>query len=98
MKTITIKPRQTIYDVALEQYGTCEAVGDILRLNPELENDSAALAARGINSVGVAELWFDVALDPGQMLVVDPDNGIRKSNIIKELRIDITTYENGTDN
>lgn len=97
MKTITVKPHQTIYDVALEQYGTCEAVGDILRLNPEPENDPTALAVRGINSVGATELWLDIALEPGLMLVVDPDNGIRKSNITKELRTDITTYENGTD-
>ena len=45
MKTITVKARQTVYDIALEQYGTCEAVGEILALNPDVGNDPAALAA-----------------------------------------------------
>ena len=48
MTTATVKARQTVYDIALEQYGTCEAVGEILALNPQIANDPEALVQLGI--------------------------------------------------
>lgn len=94
---ITTKARQTIFDLALEQYGTCEAIGEILALNPDIANDPRALAARGIDSIRDESFYLDVALEPGTELTVDPDSMIRKSNIIKELDTPITTYDHGTD-
>ena len=47
MTTATVKARQTVYDIALEQYGTCEAVGEILALNPQIANDPEALVQLG---------------------------------------------------
>ena len=54
MTTATVKARQTVYDIALEQYGTCEAVGEILALNPQIANDPEALV----------QLWIDSSGDP----------------------------------
>lgn len=48
MKKVTAKANQTIYDVAIEQYGTCEAVGKLMQDNPGMENDLQAVTEAGI--------------------------------------------------
>ena len=48
MKKVTAKANQTIYDVAIEQYGTCEAVGKLMQDNPGMENDLQAITEAGI--------------------------------------------------
>lgn len=58
MTTATVKARQTVYDIALEQYGTCEAVGEILALNPQIANDSEALVQLGIDSIGETGFYW----------------------------------------
>ena len=93
MKTITVKARQTVYDIALEQYGTCEAVGEILALNPDVANDPAAL---GIDSVSEAGFYLDVAVDKGAQLRIDDDSTLMRKNALKEITSEITTYQYGT--
>ena len=39
MKTVTVKPNQTVFDILVEQYGTCEALAELLENNPNLENE-----------------------------------------------------------
>ena len=39
MKTVTVKPNQTVFDILVEQYGTCEVLAEFLENNPDLEND-----------------------------------------------------------
>jgi hypothetical protein len=96
MKTITVKARQTVYDIALEQYGTCEAVGEILALNPDVGNDPAALAAQGIDSVSETGFYLDVAVDKGAQLRIDDDSTLMRKNVLKEITSEITTYQYGT--
>ena len=36
MKTVTVKPNQTVFDILVEQYGTCEALAELLENNPNL--------------------------------------------------------------
>ncbi len=93
MKTATVKKNQTLYDVALEQYGTCEAIDELLRNNPDLRNDSEALAAQGIDGVNDPALYLDVALQPGLSVIVDTDSPLLERRIVKELNTEITTYE-----
>lgn len=93
MKTVTVKKNQTVYDLALEQYGTCEAVGELLRNNPALRNDPAALAARGIDSVNDPALYVDVALLPGMEAAVDPASPLAERPTVREINSDIMTYE-----
>lgn len=96
MKTITAKANQTLHDVAIEQYGTVEAVGEILNNNPMLQNDPSALAAINIDALHDDGFYIDVALRVGQQVQIDTDSFTRKQMIIKEITSDITTYEYGT--
>lgn len=96
METITVKERQTLFDIALEQYGTCEAVDELLRLNPDIANDPAALTAAGIDSIADKGFYLDLPVETSMQLVYDPDSMLRRDNILKELRNDITTYDYGT--
>lgn len=95
MKTITVKKHQTLFDIALEQYGTCEAVGEILALNPGLENDPAALAQLGIDSIRHTAFYIDAAVAPGMRIRVDENSAWVRKNTLKELTNDITTYRHG---
>lgn len=92
MKTVKVKPNQTIYDIALEWYGTCEAVGEILANNPDIRNDTAALTALGIESVGESDFYLDVAVDPGADILIDTASPFMRANIVKEIKRDITTF------
>lgn len=93
MKTVTVKKNQTVYDIALEQYGTCEAVGELLHNNPDLRNDPEALAAQGIDGVTDSAFYLDVALQPGTQVIVDTDSSLMERLVVKELTSQITTYE-----
>ncbi len=95
MKTIKAKQNQTIYDVALEQYGNAEAVGEIMVNNPNLRNDPVALAALGINAIVDTGFYIDVALLPGMaMLINDTDSPLMRPAILKEIADEeITTFD-----
>lgn len=96
MQTITVKENQTLYDFALEQYGTCEAVGELLQLNADIINDPAALRARGIDSIADDAFYLDIAVESDTQIIVDPNSMLRQNSVVKELTTDITTYDNGT--
>ena len=32
MKTVTVKPNQTVFDILVGQYGTCEALAEFLEI------------------------------------------------------------------
>ncbi len=95
MKTVKVKPNQTIYDIALEQYGNVEAVGEIMVNNPDLRNDPAALAALGINAIEDDGFYVDASLLPGAaVLINDTDSPLRRPAILKELAgEEITTFD-----
>lgn len=96
MTTATVKARQTVYDIALEQYGTCEAVGELLALNPQITNDPEALVQLGIDSISETGFYLDVAVAPGAQLYIDDDSDLMRKNTLKEITTDITTYQYGT--
>ncbi len=95
MKTVKAKPNQTIYDVALEQYGNVEAVGEIMVNNPDLRNDPAALAALGINAIADTGFYIDVALLPGAAIAINnTDSPLIRPSVLKELAgEEITTFD-----
>lgn len=92
---VTVKDNQTILDIALEHYGTADGISEILNLNPTLTNDSAALIQQGISP---GDLYLDVMIKPGTILLVDENSRMVQKNTVKEIDDDITTYEHGTDN
>lgn len=92
MKTITTEANQTIYDLAVEHYGTTEAVGELITLNPHLTNDPAALAAVGIDYIADTSFYADVAVLAGTKLTIDERSRTIKQNITREIKRTITTY------
>jgi len=92
MKKVTAKANQTIYDVAIEQYGTCEAVGKLMQDNPSMENDLQAITEAGIEESD-RSFYFDLPLPEGSTLLVDTDSRLIEKNILREIDKDVTTYD-----
>lgn len=93
MKTVKAKDKQTIMDVALEQYGTLEAVGEILANNPGLINDAHSLAALGIDAASTSDFYPDVMLEAGQSIEIDDSSELIRSNVLRQINSDITTFD-----
>lgn len=94
MQTIIVKLNQTIFDLAAEQYGTCEAIGEILKNNPDIRNDKAALTALGVDYLSDPEFYIDAPVEVGFKLQIDTDSKLIKTSITKEINTDVTTYDN----
>lgn len=92
MKKVTAKANQTMYDVAIEQYGTCEAVGKLMQDNPGMENDLQAVTEAGIKESD-RSFYFDLPLPEGSTLLVDTDSRLIEKNILREIDKDVTTYD-----
>lgn len=80
MKKVTVKFNQTVYDVAIEQYGTCEAVGEIIDNNPELTNTNS-------------DFCFDMALRADSTLLINTDSRLIKKNILRDIDKEVTTFD-----
>lgn len=92
MKTETVKPNQTILDLAVQHYGTCEAIGQILSDNPDIRNDKNALTALGIDYLAGMDFYPDVPVETGFALMVDTDSKLIKTSVIREINNDVTTF------
>lgn len=97
MKTIKTSPSQTLYDVAVQWYGTTEAVGELMRNNPALENDPGELVKLGIDYLQERSFYPDAALLPGQAIQIDESSFLLKQTVVQQLRNkEISTYDYGT--
>lgn len=92
MQTITVKQNQTIYDIAVQYYGTLDAVAEILNNNPGIQNDKNALVAVGVDYLADSNFFLDIAVEPGFKLLIDNSSNVLNNNIIKEIDTDITTF------
>lgn len=92
MKTITVKPNQTLFDLAVENYGTSEAVAEILKNNPDLRNDKAAMTALGVNYTSNSGFYLDAPVETDFQLQIDTDSKQIKTSIIKEITTEVTTF------
>lgn len=93
MKTVNVEPNQTLFDLALQYYGTVEALHEILSNNPDLENDPAALIALGVDMLQRGVFRLDVAVRPGFRLKIDETSKLIEDNVLKKITNSITTYE-----
>lgn len=97
MKTIKTVANQTLLDVAVKYYGTAEAAGQLLALNPDLVNDPEALVSLDIDYLADNGCYLDVALASGQAVTVDTDSDMCRQTVVKELNDkEINTFD-GTD-
>lgn len=93
MKKISVEPNQTVYDLAAQHYGTLEAVEEILRNNPDLENDPAALVALGVDTLQATAFRLDVAVRPGFALQLDETSRLIDDKVTKKIDNPVTTYQ-----
>jgi len=85
---IITENNQTLFDLAVQHYGTLEAIGEILFLNPDIRNDTKG------NDVDVSDFYFDLPVAAGSLLIIDEKSPLIKKNIIKELQKEyITTWQ-----
>ena len=93
MKTITVKQNQTIFDIAVEQYGTCEAIPGILESNPGIRNDKEALKELGIDYLEDPPFYLDAPVEAGSSLQVDTSSRLIKTSVTREITSDVTTFD-----
>lgn len=97
MKTITAEANQTVYDIAVQYYGTAEAVEEILRNNPGLANDDKAKIAEGIDTVQDTYFYPDLPIRTGASILIDINSQLLNNGIIRDMN-DVTTFGNGKNN
>lgn len=92
MKTVTVKPNQTVFDILVGQYGTCEALAEFLENNPDLENEPGTDG----RDVPVAEriFRFDLPLKEGSTVLIGTDSRQIKTSVIQEINTEVTTFSN----
>ena len=92
MKTVTVKPNQTVFDILVEQYGTCEALAELLENNPNLENEPGADG----RAIPEAERIFrlDLPLKDGSTVLISTDRRQIKTSVIREINTEVTTFSN----
>ncbi len=98
MKAVKVKPNQTVYDILVEQYGTCEALSEFLGNNPELENgsetgqpDKESISGRQ-EPEAVRMFRLDLPARAGSTVWIDTDSKLIKTSVIKEIDTEVTTY------
>jgi hypothetical protein len=84
MKTVTTLKNQTIFDLAVQEYGNVAAWEEIISLNPDLRNDYSTALDAGITYYPDE---FDVAfpLLEAQEVTVDDESGLINRNYLREL-------------
>jgi phage tail protein X len=94
MKIIKTEDNQTVLDIAMQYYGTAEAIGEIISLNPNLKN--APLEVLNTGYEDVESLYLDIKLLENQPVNIDEKSNLMKKNVVKNINNPVTTYDNGT--
>lgn len=89
MKTIKVKDNQILLDIALQYYGTAEAIAEILANNPGIKNDPQSLVNSGRP---LGSFYPDAKLEVGSSLLIDDDSRRIKKTVVKKIENDVTTY------
>lgn len=89
MKTIKVKDNQILLDIALQYYGTAEAVGELLVNNPGIRNEPQALVSAGRE---LGSFYPDIKLQIGQLLRINDDSRTMIKTVVKKIENDVNTY------
>ncbi|MFR9574303.1 MAG: hypothetical protein SNG79_01425 [Rikenellaceae bacterium] len=89
MNKITVVDNQTVLDIAMQYYGTPEAVGEILTNNPDIENDEQSLIDLGRD---LDDFHPDIKLSVGSQIYIDDDSLTMIKTTVKKITDDVTTY------
>ena len=89
MKAVKVKSNQTVFDILVEQYGTCEALAEFLCNNPELENEPTP----GRQVPEALQMFrLDLPVRTGYSVRIDTDSKLIKTSVVKEINTEVTTY------
>lgn len=86
---VKVKQNQTVFDIVVEQYGTCEALAEFLGNNPELENEPTP--GRQVPEA-VRMFRLDLPVRAGSTVWVDTDSKAIRTSVVKEMDTEVTTY------
>ena len=86
MKTVTVKPNQTVFDILVGQYGTCEALAEFLENDPGTDKRAVPEAERIFR--------FDLPLKVGSTVLINTDSRQIKTSVIREINTEVTTFSN----
>lgn len=89
MRTIEVKDEQILLDIALQYYGTAEAMGEIIADNPGLKNEPSAVVEAGRK---LGPFYPDIKLAVGSRIRIDDDSRLVKKTVVKKIERNITTY------
>lgn len=78
-----------LLDIALQQYGTAEAIGEIVRNNPDLKNDPSAVVESGRE---LGPFYPDIKLASGSTVQIDDESRLIRKTVVKKINRSITTY------
>lgn len=93
MRTVIIEANQSLRDVAITNYGTLEALDQLILLNEDsLTNDKEALVALGIDFLSDTAFYIDVALEVGSKVTIDDQSKLIKQSVVRELNTPQTKY------
>lgn len=92
MRTIIVKPDQTVYDILVEYYGTCEAISELLDNNPGIENDDRAKIRMGIDPLSDRDFYIDLPVKPGMAILVDTGSKLMRNSVTREIGTGVTTF------
>ena len=90
MKAVKVKPNQTVFDILVEQYGTCEALAEFLDNNPELEHEPTPAGRQFPEALQAFRL--DLPVRSGSTVWIDADSKLIKTSVVKEIDAEVTTY------
>lgn len=94
MKTVTVEANQSLRDIAIANYGTFEAVGELVALNNgRLRNDQAALVALGIDYLSDTAFYMDVAIEVGSVVTIDDQSKLVSKIKTRDIKTPQTKYE-----
>lgn len=91
MRTIKSLKNQTIWDVAIQYYGSAEAVNELLELNPQLQNDLSSVINSGY-IVDSTMFYIELPLKEGSSIKIDEDSFWVRRDVLKEIEEDIITF------
>lgn len=89
MKTIEVKNNQTLLDIALQYYGTAEAIEEILANNTEIKNDPLELM---YSRRSLLDFHPDIKLKEGTSLFINDNSLMMRKTVVKKIENDINTY------
>lgn len=89
MKTIDVRDEQVLLDIALQHYGTAEAIGKIIADNPTLKNEPSAVVGAGRD---LGAFYPDIKLKVASQVNIDDDSRLLRKTTVKKIDRDITTY------